>query len=84
MSHYVLFATSACHLCELAEEQLLAATAAGFDCGYRKVDISESDELFERYGLLIPVLLDERSQRELTWPFGREQLAEFLTPGEGA
>jgi hypothetical protein len=90
---FTLFGTSACHLCDIAEQmlqlqqrlhpslhqslhpslQLQAGTAFDFD----KVDISESDTLFERYGVLIPVL-QHPDGRELNWPFSREQLERFL------
>lgn len=42
-----------------------------------EVDIVESDSLFERYGVLIPVL-QHPDQRELSWPFSPEQLQEFM------
>ncbi|QFU76154.1 glutaredoxin family protein [Halioglobus maricola] len=69
-----LFGTSACHLCELAEA-LLAQRGMAFE----HVDISESDELFERYGTTIPVLRREDGA-ELNWPFDQEMLAAFLKP----
>jgi hypothetical protein len=86
-----LYGTSACHLCDIAEQMLQVhqqsqkqqsqkqqsqkqvATAFEFD----KVDISESDRLFERYGLLIPVLRHPDG-RDLNWPFSQSQLEEFL------
>jgi hypothetical protein len=43
-----------------------------------ELDIIESDELFERYGLLIPVL-QHPDLRELNWPFTSVQLRAFLT-----
>jgi hypothetical protein len=49
-----------------------------------EVDISESDELFERYGLTIPVLRLEdglEDGRELNWPFNEETLRRFLGQG---
>ncbi|TDG13755.1 glutaredoxin family protein [Seongchinamella unica] len=67
-----LYGTSACHLCELAAALLMAAGVA-----YEEVDISESDELFERYGVKIPVLRREDGQ-ELNWPFDEEALVRFL------
>ena len=69
----VLYGTSACHLCELAEAMLLARPGVAFDT----VDISESDELFERYGLLIPVLRHPDG-RELHWPFTTGQVDLLL------
>ena len=69
---YVLYGTSACHLCEIAEA-MLEGQGAVFD----KVDISTSDDLFERYGVRIPVLR-RPDGRELGWPFSEAELAEFL------
>ena len=85
MKPLTLFGTSACHLCELAEALLQAQPGMGSDFSYRKVDISDSDALFERYGVRIPVLRDERGGGELGWPFDRESLQAFLDdPGDGA
>jgi hypothetical protein len=42
-----------------------------------EVDISDSDVLFERYGVTIPVL-QHPDARELSWPFSVQQLREFL------
>ena len=75
---FVLYGTSACHLCEVAEGMLHEALAQVSDIQMRKEDISESDELFERYGLMIPVLADSGG-RELRWPFDRAELAKFLS-----
>lgn len=69
-----LYGTSACHLCELAEMLL---QDLGEDLRYVKMDISESDDLFERYGLLIPVL-QHPDGRELGWPFTAEQVSGFI------
>ena len=74
---FTLFGTSACHLCELAEDMLAARQQAGLRFEYVKVDISDSDLLFDRYGLLIPVLRHPDG-RELGWPFAPAQLAEFV------
>lgn len=67
-----LYGTTACHLCELAEAMLNRCGAE-----FRQVDISESDELFERYGVTIPVLRREDGA-ELNWPFDEVTLAAFL------
>ena len=67
----VLYHTTGCHLCELAEAELaLAGIVAA------KVDIATDDVLFQKYGWLIPVVaLDEH---ELRWPFNAQQLSEWL------
>lgn len=74
---FILYGTSACHLCEIAEAMLLAQRGPGVDFAFEKVDISESDALFERYGVRIPVLQHPDGE-ELGWPFSAEQLAQFL------
>lgn len=73
----ILYGTSACHLCEVAEAQLLLLGDMGPATAYSKVDISDSDTLFERYGTRIPVL-QRPDETELDWPFGEEQLRAFL------
>lgn len=67
-----LYGTGACHLCELAADMLSQAGVP-----FEEVDISESDVLFERYGVIIPVLRKEHGE-ELHWPFGGETLQRFL------
>ena len=73
---YTLYGTSACHLCELAQEMLEARCKAKPGLGFEKVDISTSDALFERYGVRIPVVRDPEG-RELGWPFTAAELREF-------
>lgn len=73
----ILYGTSACHLCELAEQLLQSVMVGGAPIVFEKVDISESDELFERFGVKIPVIRCE-SGAELCWPFGQAELECFL------
>ena len=68
----ILYGTSACHLCEQAAALL---QAAGLE--FEEVDISESDALFERYGVTIPVLKREDGV-ELNWPFDTASLCQFV------
>lgn len=72
----ILYSTSACHLCELALEVIKPVL---FDPSLiREVDISDSDELIESYGMRIPVLKDSVSGLCLDWPFDQAQLIAFL------
>ena len=73
----ILYSTDGCHLCELAEQLLLASTAATVE-GWEVVDIALDDALFERYGWSIPVVKAE-SGAELAWPFDPDGLAAFLS-----
>lgn len=72
----LLFSTEDCHLCELAEAELMPLLAQGLQV--EVVDISESAELIERYGVRIPVLRLEVQDAELGWPFNSEQVAAWL------
>ncbi|TXS92972.1 glutaredoxin family protein [Parahaliea maris] len=73
-----LLGTSGCHLCEQAEEILQALQAAGCTFSYEVVDIADDDVLFERYGLLIPVL--RSGSEELHWPFEEAGLLALVGP----
>ena len=72
----ILFSTSACHLCEEAERLLQPWVNAGLRVAVE--DISESDELFDRYGLSIPVLRRCDTGAELNWPFDQAKIGRFI------
>lgn len=72
----ILYGTSACHLCEVAEG-LIQQQQKTCTFSYVKCDISESDELFVRYGVRIPVL-QRADGAELGWPFSAQDLDGFL------
>ncbi len=73
-----LLGTSSCHLCEQVETALRVLQRAGLEFELVELDISDNDELFERYGLMIPVLRHRASGDELHWPFEGEALLRFL------
>lgn len=77
MRNFLLMSTEACHLCELAAEVLIAHMDPRLH-QVEEVDIAYDDSLLERYGVLIPVLVDETTGAELRWPFDAAQLAVFL------
>jgi hypothetical protein len=72
-----LFGTSACHLCEQAEAIVLASLPVATYELYR-VDIAADPGLFNKYGLLIPVLEREGAPGPLCWPFDKKALLNFL------
>ena len=78
MRMFRIYSTSACHLCELAHEMLIAAPGFGTAFKLEEVDISESDALVELYGIRIPVL-QHPDGGELGWPFSNTELYAFLT-----
>lgn len=55
------------HQCELEEPVSL-----------HMVDIDEQPDLQTEYGWLIPVLIRQRDDAELKWPFNQAALMEFL------
>ena len=71
-----LFTTLGCHLCEEAHEQLLSLTDSGMDLNVELVEIADSEELMDRYGITIPVI--RAGDRELGWPFSLVELRTFL------
>jgi hypothetical protein len=77
MKKFRLYGTGACHLCEVAHGMITEQQATMGGIEVDEVDISESEVLFERYGVTIPVLQHPDS-RELNWPFTDKQLRNFL------
>jgi len=74
MSDLTLYQRDYCHLCDLALAVLAEARAPDFDT----VWVDDSSALEQRYGVRVPVLRDERSGRELDWPFDVAAVREFL------
>lgn len=72
-----LFSTSGCHLCELAKS-LVEELAKRHSLTFEEIEIGDSEELVELYGVRIPVLRDLASGREVGWPFDLAELDVFL------
>jgi hypothetical protein len=70
-----LYTTSACHLCELAEQLLISTQPKETIC---MIEISDDDSLMMKYGEKIPVLHRSDTSAELYWPFTATQIAAFL------
>ncbi|MEO1889653.1 MAG: glutaredoxin family protein [Cycloclasticus sp.] len=72
------YTTDGCHLCEDAKallQQLLAARPDYFQIDM--VDIVDSNQLVEKYGTRIPVVLNEKKDSDLGWPFGYSDLLNY-------
>ncbi|MFC3853094.1 glutaredoxin family protein [Salinispirillum marinum] len=78
MRALILYETSHCHLCELAQGILLPFVEQS-RCSVELIDIAEDSKLLEQYGTRIPVLLDESTQTSLDWPFSADDIAHWLT-----
>lgn len=70
----ILYVRADCHLCD---QVITMLDRAGLH--WRPVDIDDDAELFERYGLRIPVLRRPDSGRELFFPFDEERLLQFAS-----
>jgi hypothetical protein len=75
MTQLYLYSTTHCHLCELAETQLLNL-AEHYAFNWRPVEIVDDDDLLARYAVLIPVITDPVDHTELSWPFSTEDIVE--------
>ena len=73
----ILYSTLGCHLCELAKDALWPLTAR-YAIELTEIDIADSDDLVERYGIKIPVMVFEKSNSELNWPFTTDQIEAHL------
>jgi Glutaredoxin-like domain (DUF836) len=71
----ILYSTSHCHLCDLAEA-LLAEFAQLIEL--KIVEIADDDDLLARYGTRIPVLQRPDTSSELNWPFTAADIRDFL------
>ena len=71
-----LFGTLGCHLCEIAEAEIMPLVEHGLLV--ELVDITDPEDLTEAYGLRIPVLRRVDTGAELDWPFDTQQVVAFL------
>lgn len=72
-----LFGTLGCHLCELAEAELMELVVEQ-GLSVELIDIAESEDRCEDYELRIPVLRRIDTGAELDWPFDVDQVVAFL------
>lgn len=77
MLNFVFLTTQGCHLCEVAEDLLVANLKSELH-QVDMIDIAYDDKLLERYGERIPVLKNEDTDEELNWPFDASQLVSFV------
>ena len=72
-----LFGTLGCHLCEIAEAEIMPLVEHGLLV--ELVDIIDPDDLTDAYSLRIPVLRRVDTGAELDWPFDTAQVVAFLS-----
>ena len=77
MIRLLLLGTSACHLCELAE-QIIDDCLPNDGVTVEVIDIAEQEQWQARYAVRIPVLFHPETRQELDWPFGTVQVNAFI------
>lgn len=75
-SRIVLYTGPNCHLCEQAKDMLYPLLAT-YDLELQLVDISQSDDLKQQYGTLIPVV-QLPDGNEKNWPFTQAQVSRMI------
>ncbi len=78
MKTLYLYTTLGCHLCEQAQA-MVEPLLPEYGFSIQAIDIADSGDLIERYGVRIPVLFRPDKQQELGWPFDTAQLRLLLT-----
>jgi len=80
MQQIRLYTTLGCHLCEQAQNMFLYLADKDVEINknysLELVEISDSNQLIEDYGVRIPVL--KKNGQELAWPFSLEELINWL------
>lgn len=77
MTQLVLYTTSHCHLCEQALE-LLIRLKEQYAINWITKEISDDDDLIEKYGIRIPVIQRIDNQSELNWPFSENEIVMLI------
>ena len=77
MIRLLLLGTSACHLCELAE-QIIDDCLPNDSATVEIIDIAEQEQWQARYAVRIPVLYHPETQQDLGWPFEQAQVRAFI------
>jgi len=73
------YTTDGCHLCEEAKLLLQRLLSDQPECYQVEIiDIIQSDDLVERYGVKIPVVKKGVNPEGLDWPFDYGALLEYV------
>ena len=77
MKKFKFFTTEGCHLCEQAG-RMIDALHGRYSFEIEIVDIATEENLVQKYGLSIPVLLNIENNKVLYWPFDRDGVINLL------
>lgn len=73
-----VYSTLGCHLCDLALD-IIRNSSNISKLEIEVVDIADDSGLVERYGTRIPVVFDNISQVEISWPFSDEMFDDWCS-----
>jgi thiol-disulfide isomerase/thioredoxin len=76
----VFYTKPGCPLCEEGREVVAYALSSN-PVDVTTVDITRDEQLVERYGVLIPVVVNAGTGTELRWPFGPADVRKLLDEG---
>ena len=79
ITELTFYTTDGCHLCEdaiLLLQRLLAEYSEQYQI--ELIDIAQSDELIEEYGIRIPVLQKTSLEKDLGWPFDYQGVLDYV------
>jgi len=77
MKNVILYTAEACHLCELALEQI--EQSASFEkVLLTEIDINSDMALLKEFATRVPVLTVVGSQAHLFWPFDHYDVTQWL------
>ena len=73
----VMYTRTGCHLCEQAQA-VIEPWLQPYGLELASIEIADSDDLLERYGVRIPVVRLEGAAQDLGWPFDGDALRHYL------
>lgn len=75
MTKFAFYTTEGCHLCEQAWEIVIAQ---GLVNQMTQIEIIHDEADIARYGIRIPVIKNNETDKEIGWPFDSIELADFI------
>ena len=75
MTKFAFYTTEGCHLCEQAWALVIAQDRVN---EMTQVEIIHDEADIARYGIRIPVIKNNETDKEIGWPFDSIELADFI------
>lgn len=75
MTKFAFYTTEGCHLCEQAWELVITQ---GLVSQMTQIEIIHNEMDIANYGIRIPVIKNNETDKEIGWPFDSIELADFI------